>query len=105
MKTMKISSALGKNVVTRNSITAFFLLVEKSTDKRMIIDFKNVNFISRSAADEYVKRKETSKKKISEINLSQDVKSMLDIVTKDRIKVWMSTVVSEENKNCPVCII
>ncbi len=44
--------------------------------KEIIMDFKKVEFISRSCADEYLKQKKVSKKKILEANMSFEVCSM-----------------------------
>ena len=80
---MKISlhKDFGENLITRNSLISFFLgKVKKQKDDEVILDFKNIKFISRSCAAEYIKLREKSTKDISEVNMSSDVKSMFKVI-------------------------
>lgn len=70
------------NVLTRKTISDLFSKINKFKDNKIVIDFKDIKFISRSCADEYVKQKNMSKKKITELNQSKDIKKMFSIVTK-----------------------
>jgi formylmethanofuran:tetrahydromethanopterin formyltransferase len=75
-----LSERFGNNIFTRNTISSFFESVEKQKDKEIILDFSKIEFISRSCADEYIKKKELSKKKILEVNLSKEVCEMFKAV-------------------------
>ena len=46
-----------------------------------MIDFSGVNFISRSCADEYLKQKKSTYKKITEINKNINIERMFKIVS------------------------
>lgn len=79
-KKILLSQELGNDVFTRNTISAFFEMVNSQKEAEVILDFKGVKFISRSCADEYLKQKEKSNKKIIESNLSNEVRSMFNVV-------------------------
>ena len=53
----------------------------------IFIDFKDIGFISRSSAAEYLKLREGSDKRIIEKNMSEEVKSMFRLVEKQFRKV------------------
>lgn len=72
------TSNLGMNFSARQ-------LFEKlnSTDNDCFeLDFEGVKFMSMSFAQEYVYQKKKSNKKINEVNLSDDVSNMLNLVSK-----------------------
>ncbi len=73
MKTINLKNAISENVVTRESLRQLLVTVSEST----VFDFSQVEFMSRSCADEFLKFKESSKFTISEKNVSKDVKAML----------------------------
>jgi len=60
-------------------MSEFFDFVNRSSEKNIILDFKDIYFISRSCADEYIKLKLNSKKELFEENLSEEVKQMFNI--------------------------
>lgn len=80
MKKVLLSSEFGSNIFTRNTISSFFERINKLKDKEIALDFSSIDFISRSCADEYLKRKQNSKKKIVEVNMSKEVCSMFNAV-------------------------
>ena len=75
-----LSQDFGSNIFTRRTISAFFEKVNLQKEKEIVFDFKGIEFISRSCADEYLKQKEESNKKIVEANMSQEVCSMFNAV-------------------------
>jgi len=75
-----ILSEFGNNIFTRNTISAFFEKINSKKEAEIVLDFKGVEFISRSCADEYLKQKEKSKKKVVEANMSKEVCSMFNAV-------------------------
>ena len=75
-----LSQKFGNNIFTRNTISAFFERVNSQKEAEIVLDFKGVEFISRSCADEYLKQKEKSKKKVVEANMSKEVCSMFNAV-------------------------
>lgn len=73
---VNLIDVFGSNILTRNSIKLFFDVLKKSKNKNFEINFSDIEFISRSCADEYLKLKETSKKKLVESNMSDSVYNM-----------------------------
>lgn len=49
----------------------------------VILNFQNIEFMSRSFAQEYVFQKYNSKIDITEINMSHSIRQLLDIVSED----------------------
>jgi hypothetical protein len=70
------------NIITRKTISDLYVKINKTKEDTIIFDFKNIDFMSRSCADEYVKQKKISKKKISEINQTADIQKMFAAVKK-----------------------
>ena len=50
---------------------------------KAIINFENIEFMSRSFAQEYVFQKHNSKSKIAEINMNDSIKRLLEVVEED----------------------
>jgi hypothetical protein len=84
MARINLHEDVGNNLITRNVIEKVFSKVNHTKDDSIIMDFKGVEFVSRSSADEYLRQKELSAKKISEENLSVNVKKMLEFVQNSR---------------------
>lgn len=79
-KKILLSQEFGNNIFTRKTISAFFEKINSQKEAEIVLDFKGVDFISRSCADEYLKQKEESNKKIIERNMSKEVCSMFNAV-------------------------
>ncbi len=75
-KEIILSDNFGKNIFTRSSIIHFFKVINSLNEKRLILNFAKVDFISRSCADEYLKQKERANKQIIERNISLEVSAM-----------------------------
>lgn len=80
MKKIKIKNETGNVLVTRESIQLLFKNINKLKDKEIIFDFKDVNFMSRSGADEYLKQKNRCNKNIVDLNQPKRIRSMIQIV-------------------------
>ena len=52
-------------------------------NEETILNFENIEFMSRSFAQEYVFQKYNSKSKIIEINMNDSIKQLLEVVTDD----------------------
>jgi urease alpha subunit len=59
-----------------------FSLVNTLKNQKIIFDFNRIKFISRACADEYIKQKRLSKKMITEINQTEDIKKLFAAVMK-----------------------
>ncbi len=80
MKIIKISEEVSNYLITRTDLKNLFDNIDRLSDEEIIIDFKDVSFISRSCADEYLKLKNKINKKIDESNLMSDVRIMFEVV-------------------------
>jgi anti-anti-sigma regulatory factor len=80
VKKVLLASEFGSNIFTRSTISSFFEKINDLKEKEIVLDFSSIEFISRSCADEYIKRKQDSKKKIVEANMSKEVCSMFKAV-------------------------
>jgi hypothetical protein len=76
-----ISKALSKDLALRDSANNLFTKLNKTKNKEIIIDFKNVKSITRSFAHQYQENKTLSKKKIYEENVPTNVSKMFKIIT------------------------
>ena len=98
-------SEFGSNIFTRSSISNFFMRINSLKDKEILLDFKDVKFISRSCADEYLKQKKVSNKKIIEVNMFKEVCSMFKNVQnqyeKAGIKISFDICNTENRKLLP----
>jgi hypothetical protein len=79
-KKILLSERFGSNIFTRNTISAFFEDIKNMKEAEIKLDFSNVKFISRSCADEYIKQKEKTKKKIIEVSMAKNICSMFEAV-------------------------
>ena len=82
MKKIKLllSEHFGNKIFTRSTISDFFDKLSSVKEDTIVLDFKSIDFISRSCADEYLKLKEKFAKKFVEENMSNAVCSMFKLV-------------------------
>jgi len=81
---IRISNVISSDLALRNTADSFFDLIESKNANHIIIDFSNVQSISRSFAQQYLKRKHDTKKKIDDINMPDNVRKMFEIVENQR---------------------
>ncbi len=85
MKSVKLlSEYFGNKIFTRSTISDFFDKLKNFKEDKIVLDFKGIDFISRSCADEYLKLKEKISKKLIEENMSDAVCSMFELVETQR---------------------
>lgn len=75
-----IKDFVSSNLALRDSADRFFDYIELNRQKKIIIDFKNVVSISRSFAQEYLRRKDIANKIILEKNIPENIEKMFDLV-------------------------
>ena len=63
--------------------TAKKLFDEIKNESSIILNFENIEFMSRSFAQEYVFQKHNSASEIEEINMDDSIKRLLDVVEDD----------------------
>lgn len=72
---------LGRVLMLRNSAGSLFQEVKELEPPRVVLDFSEVEFMSRSFADEYLAAKAASPKRIEEQHLPRAVRQMLALVS------------------------
>lgn len=77
MKTIKIKEILGNNIILRSSITP---LKEKISNDTLFLDFEEVDFISRSFADELYSFIEKNNTLLQIINTNEVIKVIMQAV-------------------------
>ena len=77
-----IAEKIHKSLEMNSSATEFIDEINGIDEKDFIVNFEGVIFISLSFAQAYWAGKLKSSKNISEINLSEEVKPMMDLVEK-----------------------
>jgi hypothetical protein len=76
-----IKACLSEDLSTRNRTAHFFEMMGSSDATSVVVNFAQVKSITRSFADEYVKRKRASKLNIQESNVPNNVQKMFEIVS------------------------
>ena len=79
--TVVVKKALSENLSLRDLAKDFFKELESMPTKEIVLDFKGIRSISRSFAHEYLVQKEKSQKVFNEINMPENVKRMISIVS------------------------
>ena len=84
---IKISEEINSSLELNSYATEFIDKINSYVDLDFVIDFEGVKFISRTFAQAYYASKKRSPKNIQEINLSDDVKPLMDRIEKQIIGV------------------
>lgn len=63
--------------------TAEKLFDEIKNEETVVINFKNIEFMSRSFAQEYVFQKHNTRAKIEETNMAESIHNLLEVVEED----------------------
>lgn len=88
---------------SRDVISIIKQRIQETTDRRVVLDFSNISFISRSAAHELLQLKDQHNKfwnfkKVSYQNISPEVNQMFAIVEKQKnSKRKLNTEIPEVN--------
>ncbi|MEM0143230.1 MAG: hypothetical protein QXL94_04690 [Candidatus Parvarchaeum sp.] len=77
---IEVSSRIAGNLATRRAADELFDYVETKPQKIVILDFKLVQFATRSFTHEYLLKKKATDKKIIERNMTSAVKKMFILV-------------------------
>lgn len=71
--------------------TAQKLFEEIKNEENVVINFENIEFMSRSFAQEYIFQKHNTTTKIEEINMIESIEKLLDVVEDDFIKTFCNS--------------
>lgn len=88
MKEVNLKDTFAKKLGMRT--TAKRLFDDIQNESEVILNFKDVEFMSRSFAQEYVFQKHNSNVEITEQNMNDFVKGLLDVVEEDYRETCLS---------------
>jgi anti-anti-sigma regulatory factor len=77
---IRIKDVVSSDLALRNSADSFFNSIDARKTKNITIDFSGVYSISRSFAQEYLKRKLASRKNLVDVNVPDNVRKMFEAV-------------------------
>lgn len=89
MSKIELKSAIAPTLSSRDIVDVVEKLVDQNDQRRVVIDFSGVTFVSRSAADELLKLRDRytrflSRKKLAFENVPADVAQILTLVKKQQ---------------------
>ena len=79
---LRIHDKLGGLLMLRSTVGPLFQQIDQLQSKRVVIDFSDVEFVSRSFADEYLSAKAASKKQVEETSVPLEARRMLELVSR-----------------------
>lgn len=82
VETVVIKDKINSSLEMNSTAVEFLEEVDTIDDSDILIDFKGVIFVSRSFAQSYYTKKNKLNKNIKEINLSEGVKPLMDMIRK-----------------------
>ncbi len=83
-KKILVFKTAGTVLSTRKNADEFFKEIKRQKAKDVILDFKKVEFMSRSFADQYLQLKIDSRIQIREINKNDEISRIIDFVERVR---------------------
>ena len=81
-ETVVIKDKINSSLEMNSAAVEFLDDVDKINDDDIIVDFSGIVFVSRSFAQSYFTKKNKLNKNIIEINISEDVKPLMDMIGK-----------------------
>ena len=88
MKEVNLKDTFAKKLGMRT--TAKKLFDDIQNESEVILNFKDIEFMSRSFAQEYVFQKYNSNVEITEENMNDFVKGLLEVVEEDYVETCLS---------------
>lgn len=90
MKTIDIAQILSPDLKSRMRAQDLKLLIENSEEEEIELDFQGVKFATRSFIDEFynlfLKNPEANVFKVRLTNVPEDIKTMLDMVSRTQVR-------------------
>lgn len=86
-ETVLIKDKINSSLEMNSAAVEFLEDVDKISEKDILIDFTGVIFVSRSFAQSYFSKKSKMDKNITEINISEGVKPLMDMISKKFNKI------------------
>ena len=75
-----MTEAIAPNLMLRGVADAFFDRLERERVEHFVLDFTDIESISRSFAHQYLARKKSSSKTITEVNVPDNISRMFELV-------------------------
>ena len=82
VETVVIKDKINSSLEMNSAAVEFLEEVDKIDDSDVSIDFSGVVFVSRSFAQSYFTKKNKLNKNIDEVNISEGVKPLMDMIKK-----------------------
>ena len=76
---IQVAERLSQDLALRMNANSLFDEIKDANVDNITLDFSRVHSMSRSFAHQYLKNREKTKKKINEKNITENVKTMLEI--------------------------
>lgn len=86
METLILKDRVSQDLSLRNMVSNIFKAVEFQKNEDVLIDFADIQSISRSFAHEYLIHKQQQNCKVLEINMPSNIKKMFEIVQDTKVK-------------------
>lgn len=86
-ETVLIKDKINSSLEMNSAAVEFLEDVDKISEKDILIDFTGVIFVSRSFAQSYFSKKSKMDNNITEINISEGVKPLMDMISKKFNKI------------------
>ena len=90
MKTIDIAQILSPDLKSRMRAQDLRLYIQNSGEDAVVLDFRNVKFATRSFIDEFynlfVRMPDANSFSVEIINMPEDIKAMLDVVSRTQVK-------------------
>lgn len=77
---IKIKDAISPDLALRDTANEFFDSMESRKNRKIAIDFSGVSSISRSFAQQYLARKQKSRKEIVDVNIPSNIRKMFELI-------------------------
>ena len=84
-KTIRLSAAMA-TLSLRSNADMLWDAIEKAKETEIVADFKGVELMSRSFAQQYVMRKKKTRKRVTEVHIAEDIKKMFDMVKRKKTR-------------------
>ena len=90
MKTIDLAQILSPDLKSRMRAQDLRLYIQNSDEDAVALDFRNVKFATRSFIDEFynlfVRTPDANSFSVEIINMPEDIKAMLDVVSRTQVK-------------------
>lgn len=87
---VRLVKFISKNLLLRNSADELFNYINEINSNKIFVDFNRIQSVTRAFTHQYLLNKNKSEKKIIDVNISPQVKTMFEIVEKTNKNLCLS---------------